>query len=77
MDAGDSGRQRAEQVSENDTMAVLAGILLSLIFGIILGAGIMQSNVRQEAVKAGAAYWASDEDGKATFKWKVNVEVGK
>ncbi len=45
--------------------------VVSIALGFSLGFGVQRDSIRADAVKAGAAEWAADEDGKPEFKWKV------
>lgn len=50
--------------------------LLAIGLGFMLGMGAYKTYIQCDAVKAGAATWVADEDGKPEFKWKVNVNNG-
>jgi len=41
-----------------------------LLFAFILGSCIKGSNLKQEAIRAGVAYYTNDASGSAQFKWK-------
>ncbi len=45
--------------------------VVSMALGFSLGFGILRDFIRADSVKAGAAEWTADEDGKPEFKWKV------
>jgi len=56
----------------DDTLAKLTGAVAVSMFiiGIILGFTRGDTLLREEAIRAGAAYYTNDASGKAQFKWK-------
>ncbi len=60
-------------MSDNDDtipviLAVLAVVLF--VFGYSVGFGRGQSDISEEAVRAGVAYYTNGASGTAQFKWK-------
>lgn len=57
---------------KRDTMILTGAIVAFCCFIIGIGLGTMIDGrcLRRQAVKAGAAYWSSDENGDPEFRWK-------
>lgn len=53
---------------------VIFMVFFSLIFGIFIGVGAGSKMEEKNAVKAGAAYYTNDVNGKVVFKFKSNCE---
>jgi hypothetical protein len=41
------------------------------LFGFLAGSGIMDTQWKKDAIKAGVAEWVADENGDAEFKFKT------
>lgn len=52
-------------------LVVICGLMLVISIGGIIGKVQERRLVYEEAVKAGAAVWVSDESGKPMIKWVV------
>lgn len=46
--------------------------LFGAIFGLAIGTSVGKSEIRAEAVKAGAAHYEAGNDGTAILKWGAN-----
>ena len=56
----------------DDTLAKLTGAVAVSMFiiGIILGFTRGDTLLREEAIRAGAAYYTNNASGESVFKWK-------
>lgn len=60
----------------DDTLAKLTGavavsmFVIGIVIGIILGFTRGDTLLREEAIRAGAAYYTNDASGSVQFKWK-------
>lgn len=48
----------------------LVTIMVAAYFGISVGTESVKTRMHREAVRAGAAQWVVDEDGKVKFRWR-------
>ena len=55
---------------ETEVNLAIAAIVISFIAGCAIGAHRTQSQVEQNAIKAGVAYYTNNADGQSVFKWK-------
>lgn len=56
----------------DNKLAVLGGLVAALMFftGFALGLNEGSTGIKEEAIRAGVAYYTNDASGKAQFKWK-------
>ena len=56
----------------DDTLAKLTGVVAVSMFiiGLVLGIHLGHIQIKEEAVRAGVAYYTNDASGKPQFKWK-------
>ena len=45
-------------------------LFMMALIGMYLGHFVTQSNTKEEAIRAGVAYYTNDASGKPQFKWK-------
>lgn len=59
-------------MSDDEQFPIFAGVIagMLLLFAFILGSCIKASNLKEEAIRAGVAYYTNDASGMAQFKWK-------
>ena len=50
-------------------IGIIAGFVAVLF--LFIGSKLGESNTKQEAIRAGAAYYTNDASGMSQFKWKV------
>lgn len=58
-------------MKRDDWMAI-CWALATLLCAAFVGAGVTYSFIIRQAVRAGAAEWASGGDGSPVFRWKGN-----
>ena len=56
----------------DDPFPVIVGVIsgMLLLFAFILGSRIKESNIKENAIRAGVAYYTNDASGSVQFKWK-------
>ena len=56
----------------DDTLSALTGVVaVSMgIIGLVLGIHLGHIQIKEEAIRAGVAYYTNDASGKPQFKWK-------
>ena len=59
-------------MSDDEQYPIYAGIIsgMLLLFAFILGSRIKASNLKEQAIRAGVAYYTNNASGEAQFKWK-------
>lgn len=56
----------------DDQFPVIIGVIFGMLlfFAFILGSRIKESSIKEEAIRAGVAYYTNDASGSAQFKWE-------
>ena len=56
----------------DDAFPYIAGVIGGAICFVMLfiGSNLGESNTKQEAIRAGVAYYTNDASGQVQFKWK-------
>ena len=49
---------------------VILFCIVGIMLGVLVGGCSATSNLKHEAIRAGAAYYTNDASGKLQFKWK-------
>lgn len=59
-------------MSDDEQYPIYAGVIagMLLLFAFILGSRIKESNIKENAIRAGVAYYTNDASGTVQFKWK-------
>ena len=58
----------------DDAIPVIVGSIAAALLGWVCGASRVESNIKEEAIRVGVAYYTNDASGKPQFKWKDTKE---